>query len=269
VHAREGKGHNVSHHAADLSARHRAEAAFHDEKYSTRASFPRHYRINPTYRVFTRMLEISGDIAGKRVLEYGCGDGWITTELARRGAHVTAFDISAEAVAQTRRALAAANLQSRCRVEVMGGEALEFPDQSFDLAFGFAILHHLDLTLALRELHRVLVPGGKGVFGEPLAGNPVINLYRRLTPQYRTEDEAPIDLRTFGTLASEFGRWEHHEQLLFAAGASALCYIPGLTPLAAPVQRWLGKLDDAVLRKAPWVGRWAWYSVLVLHRGTD
>ena len=247
-----------------LADRHRAEAEFHDEKYTTRSSFPKHYQINPTYPVFLRMLERCGDLSGKRVVEYGCGDGWTTLELARRGALVSAFDISPEAVHQTTKSLEQEGLVGRCRVEVMGGEALAYPDASFDIAFGFAILHHLELTTALRELHRVLAPNGRAVFGEPLASNPLINLYRRLTPQYRTEDEAPLDLKGLEPRLSAFSRWEHHEQLLFSTGAAALCYIPGMIRLAAPAQRWLGKLDDAVLRAAPWMGRFAWYSVLVL-----
>lgn len=249
----------------DVGERHRAEAAFHDHKYATRESFPKHYTINPTYAVFRKMLDLGGDLSGKTVIEYGCGDGWTTVELARLGARVSAFDISEEAVAQTRARLQVAGLLEQCSVEVMGGETLRYPDSSFDMATGFAILHHLDLGSSLKELRRVLKPGGRAIFGEPLSSNPFINLYRRLTPQYRTADEAPINLKTLSGHLTDFVRWEHHEQLLFAAGASALCYVPGLSLLARPAQRWLGAVDDVVLRVAPWAGRWAWYSVLVFH----
>jgi len=248
-----------------LTDRHRAEAAFHDHKYATHESFPAHYTINPTYPVFVRMLELSGDLSGKRVIEYGCGDGWTTLELARRGAAVSAFDISAEAVAQTKQALARDGLLNNCRVEVMGGEELRYSNASFDLAFGFAILHHLDLSSALRELRRVLAPGGRAIFGEPLDSNPLIRMYRRMTPQYRTVDEAPINLAALGSRLGAFSRWEHHEQLLLSTAAAALCYVPGGTRVAGRAQRWLGRVDDSVLRIAPWAGRWAWYSVLVLH----
>src|SRR4030088_2007229 len=85
-----------------LAERHRAEAAFHDHKYETGSSFPRHYRINPTLPVFERMFSLLGDdLSNKRVLEYGCGTGWITTQLARRGASGAAFGISPEALTQT------------------------------------------------------------------------------------------------------------------------------------------------------------------------
>ncbi|MPY87967.1 MAG: methyltransferase domain-containing protein [Luteitalea sp.] len=252
---------------ADLAERHRTEALFHDRKWAVRYSGPRHYGAHPTYPIFQRMMALLGeDLAGKRILEYGCGLGWITKEIARRGAQVFAFDISAEAVAKTRKSLEAANLLDRCTVEVMGGEDLHYPDDSFDLVVGFAILHHLDQERALTELRRVLKPGGRALFAEPLASNPVINLYRRLTPQYRTPDEAPLDLDVFSKQLRGFRRFEHHDQLLLASAAMALCYLPGLAGLAPPTQRWLMRVDDAIMRVAPRVGRWAWYSILVLQK---
>ena len=252
---------------AHLANRHQAEAAFHDHKYSTGESFPRHYKVNPTYPVFLRLMDLLGaDLSGVHVLEYGCGTGWITTELASRGARVSAFDISPEAVAQTTAALQARGLLPRCSVQVMAGEALKYDDNTFDVAIGFAILHHLEMTSALAELRRVLKPGGKALFAEPLGTNPLINLYRRLTPQFRTADETPIVLSTLARQASEFSRFEHRDQLLLAAAAMGLCYVPGLSQAAPWTLRRLMQVDDALLRVAPWAGSWAWYSLLTLEK---
>ena len=209
---------------------------------------------------------LGDDLSSTRVLEYGCGEGWITTQLAGRGASVSAFDISPTAVAQTARALEAEGVQDRCTLAVMPGERLTYPDAYFDVAIGFAILHHLDLDLALGELHRVLKPGGRALFAEPLASNPLIRLYRRLTPNYRTPDEIPIDLAHFATRARRFSRVEHHDQLLLASAALACCYIPGMASVAAPLQRWLMRIDDIILKAMPWAGRWAWYSILILEK---
>ena len=120
--------------------------------------------------------------------------------------------------------------------------------------------------MLFRSLHRVLRPGGRALFAEPLASNPFIRLYRRLTPQYRTADETPIDLERFAARLGGFSRFEHHEQLLLATGALACCYIPGLSGAAAPVQHLLMKVDDALLRAMPWAGKWAWYSILVFEK---
>jgi SAM-dependent methyltransferase len=252
---------------ADLTERHRSEAGFHDRKYTTGDSVPRHYRVDPTYPVFERMMSLLGDnLSGQRALEYGCGTGWITTQLAERGASVAAFDISPEAVAQTRAALAARNLQSRCEAVVMPGERLAYPDNSFDVAVGFAILHHLDLPLALSQLRRVLKPGGRAFFAEPLASNPLIRAYRRLTPRYRTPDETPIDLLALRAQLRSFSRFEHHDQLLLASAALACCYVPGLTGLTPSLQRLLMRVDDRFLKLMPWAGQWAWYTILVIEK---
>lgn len=256
-----------NHPHTNLTDRHRVEALFHDHKWAMRDSGPRHYRAHPTYPIFQRMMLFLGDdLANKQIVEYGCGRGWVTKELARRGARVSAFDISSEAVENTREVLKAAHLLDHCAVDVMGGEELKYRDDSFDLAVGFAILHHLDQYRALAELRRVLKAGGRAIFAEPLASNPAIRLYRHLTPQYRTPDEAPLDLNALSKGLGGFARFEHHDQLLLASAAMGLCYLPGLARFAPVVQHSLMRVDDVLLRLVPRAGRWAWYSILVLQK---
>ena len=119
---------------------------------------------------------------------------------------------------------------------------------------------------ALSELHRVLKPRARALFAEPLGSNPLINLYRRLTPQYRTADESPIVLKDLARQASAFARFEHQDQLVLAAAALGLCYVPGMTGLASVLQRSLMRVDDVLLRIAPSAGKWAWYSILTLEK---
>ena len=250
----------------DLGSRHEAESEFHDRKYGQGEGYPRHYAVQPTYPIYRRMLAMVGSLSGKQVLEYGCGEGWITRDLAQGGALVSAFDISAEAVRKTREVLASDGLSERCRVEQMGAERLDYPDDHFDLSIGFAILHHLDLELSLAELYRVLKPGGVAYFVEPLGSNPLINLYRRLTPQYRTEDEKPLDLGTLAPLLARFKEVEHTEYYVTALAAIALVYLPFGTSLYPAVNRQLMKLDDKLLRLFPGLGRLAWYTILRLKK---
>lgn len=103
---------------------------------------------------------MTGDRSGKHVLEYGCGEGWITRDLAHQGALVSAFDISAEAVRKTHQILVSAGLSEQCRVARMGAERLDYPDRSFVIAIDFAILHHLELETAVTEFCRVRKPDG-------------------------------------------------------------------------------------------------------------
>src|SRR5947209_3028375 len=103
-----------------------------------------------------------GNVAGKTVLDFGCGHGMAAVVLARRGASVTAFDLSGGYIGEAhRRALA--NQVDVSFVQA-NGEYLPFADESFDCIWGNAVLHHLDLHVAGSELHRVLRSNGLAVF---------------------------------------------------------------------------------------------------------
>src|SRR4051794_5422840 len=94
-----------------------------------------------------------GDVAGRRGLDFGCGHGMAAVVLARRGARVTAFDLSPGYLGEAR-ARAAAN---GVHIEFVraDGKRLPFADASFDGVWGNAVLHHLDLDRAGGELRRV------------------------------------------------------------------------------------------------------------------
>jgi len=245
-----------------LQARLEREAHFHDSKYAGGELYPRHYQALPTQYVYTEMRHSIGDLHGKHVLEYGCGEGWITVDLARAGGTVCAIDISPNAVEGTRRVLDAAKLIDRCSVEVMPAEQLTYPAESFDVAVGFAIIHHLDLVKALAELYRVLKPGGVAWFAEPLATNPLIQIYRKLTPQFRTPDEQPLTLTQLPSLLAEFRSFEHREFYLTALGAVALTYLPGGVRVFPKLSAKLHGVDRRLLRAAPGLGSWAWYTLI-------
>ncbi|MEN3330639.1 MAG: hypothetical protein V7641_4 [Blastocatellia bacterium] len=133
-----------------------------------------------------------GDARGKLVLDYGCGDGIHTLTLARRGARVQSLDISPELIQIARQRLRLNGIHGG--VEFITGSAHEIPlpDESVDVVFGIAILHHLDLALSAREVHRVLKPGGRAIFQEPVRNSRLIKTIRRLIP-YRSPDVSPYE----------------------------------------------------------------------------
>lgn len=243
-----------------------AESSFYDTQYGQGDHFPKHYAVHPTYPIYQKMLVMVGDLSDKCVLEYGCGEGWITKDLAQKGALVSAFDISAEAVRKTQEVLAARSLADRCNVAQMGAEKLIYPDESFDIVTGFAIIHHLDLNLAVPELYRVLKPGGVAYFAEPLGGNPIINFYRRLTPQYRTEDEKPLNIKKVMPLLCQFREIEHKEFYLIALISVALTYLPFGRRLFPTMNRQMMKFDNVLLSRFPRLGNMAWYTILKMRK---
>lgn len=99
--------------------------------------------------------------AGQHVLEVGCGVGWATRRLGRKapGSQATGVDISPEMI---KRAEEMSDWSSRTRFQRMDFAALEFPDARFDHAFALGAYEFAtDLGEALRELARVIKPGGR------------------------------------------------------------------------------------------------------------
>ncbi|HEY9813208.1 MAG TPA: class I SAM-dependent methyltransferase [Candidatus Sericytochromatia bacterium] len=149
------------------------------------------------------IIQQLGNIKGKRILDLGCGAGENSVYFAKRGAICVAADYSPGMV-EVALQLAAAN-----QVEIEGctenAIALSFPDNSFDIVYASNLLHHLpDPQAAIREMYRVLKPGGKACFWDPLKHNPVINVYRRIATSVRTEDEQPLDINIVNFVNSLF-----------------------------------------------------------------
>ncbi|MBI4550156.1 MAG: class I SAM-dependent methyltransferase [Candidatus Omnitrophica bacterium] len=105
---------------------------------------------------------------GVKCLELGCGTGLFSQGLAPSGAEITAIDISPDLLVKARARVPSVRFLERdaCRTG--------FEDASFDAVVGSSILHHLELDLSLREIHRVLKGGGEIRFTEPNLLNPHI-----------------------------------------------------------------------------------------------
>jgi SAM-dependent methyltransferase len=207
----------------------------------------------------TGVADFLGDLRGKRVLEYGCGLGKCTALLAKSGARVSAFDLSPASVSIARRRAEANGLD--VEFFVAAAEELPFPAESFDVAVGIAILHHLDIDRSRRELHRVLRPRGRAAFVEPLGMNPMLNFARDHVP-YRQKTLRGVDRPLTYDDIREWGRGftevRHRE-----------------TQLLGMVERLFGhdtrfrrleRLDDALLERAAFVRRYCRYVVLYLAK---
>ena len=110
------------------------------------------------------VLGLLGDINKRSVVDAGCGPGFLSVQLADRGAHVTAIDGSAEMVALARKRVSAQSKQ----IEVLHADLcdhLPLPKAAFDAVVCNTVLMDIPtIDTALREFHRVLKPSGCLVF---------------------------------------------------------------------------------------------------------
>ncbi len=177
-----------------------------EDRYASWKEFSFEYWAN--YRAIQRRaLDYLGPVQGKRLLL--CGVGAEAVLFARAGAEVYGFDISDCQIESVRKLSRRSGLGGRVRIESMPFERMSYPDASFDMAFGDAILHHIDLASGGAELARVLKRGGRASFIEPFGENPLLEFARRHLPypgKGRTCDEQPLryaDIHKFGAPFAE------------------------------------------------------------------
>ena len=161
------------------------------------------------------IMQLLGDIKGKSILDLGCGAGESSVYFAIKGAHVSALDVSPGMVEIGKKI--ASSYGVNIQWSTTDATLLPFDDGFFDIVYGNGVLHHLtDISATLGEIHRVLRPGGSTIFIEPLAHNPVINVYRKIAKEVRTIDERPFKLKELEALFyNEFGNCSHEEFWLF------------------------------------------------------
>ena len=112
--------------------------------------------------------------AGKRVLDVGCGNGFVLSRYARAGARVTGVDITEAGIELCKKRFALHGLAGE--FHVAPAERLPFSAESFDCVCSMGVLHHVsDVSAAVGEIRRVLVPGGR----------LIIMLYHRGSARYR------------------------------------------------------------------------------------
>jgi ubiquinone/menaquinone biosynthesis C-methylase UbiE len=139
---------------------------------------PRFYELVEEHR-YTKEWHIPAaadfsSAAGLKVLEIGCGLGTDGAQFAKAGADYTGVDLTEAAVELARKRFEISNLPGK--FQTADAENLEFADESFDLVYSHGVLHHTpDTAGAIREIHRVLRPGGRAI----------VMLYHRDSYNYR------------------------------------------------------------------------------------
>jgi ubiquinone/menaquinone biosynthesis C-methylase UbiE len=137
-----------------------------------------------------RLVDFSG-YQGRRLLEVGCGIGTDLVRFAKGGARVTGVDLAETAIALARKNFELNGVTPE-ELRVANGEALPFPDASFDVVYGHGVIQYTaNAEQLIRECHRVLKPGGTGIF---MVYNRVswLNAMSKLTNVGLEHADAPV-----------------------------------------------------------------------------
>lgn len=202
-----------------------------------------------------------GDVGGKTVLEYGCGDGLNTVVIARRGAKVKALDISPDLIDIARQRLTVNNINADVEFIVGSAHEVPLPNESVDVVFGMAILHHLDLEISAREVHRVLRAGGRAIFQEPVRNSRLLKFIRNLIP-YQAPDVSPFERPLTDVELSDYAKdfASFRSKAFWLPATSFLSDLP-ITQRFAPS---LSRYNSLALEKLPFLSHYATIRVMEL-----
>ncbi len=245
------------------------EQSFHDQLRGLRESDPdygfytsnrKFYSITRASRTFVREW-LRHRCVGKRVLDYGCGNGDMSFFCSEHGAETVGIDISETSVQNARTEAVFRGIADRSRFLVMDCEATGFKDGEFDLICVSGVLHHLDLERAFAEIARVLRPSGEVICNEPLAHNPLFSWYRKMTPHLRTAWEAEhlITRQALALAGAYFDRVEARCFHLASLAAVPFRSLPIFLHLLSVLER-----VDSVVLGWPAVKWLAWQVVFTL-----
>lgn len=170
------------------------------------------------------IIENLGSLDGLSVLELGSGAGEGAVYFAMQGAKVTATDLS-EGMLKVVNKLAKHNDVSVNTVVAPADDLRAFPDDSFDIVYGANLLHHVDVKKTLTEVKRVLKPGGRAAFWDPIAYNPAINVYRRMATEVRTPDEHPLTMSDIKIMRGLFDQCRFQFSWLLALAVFVKMYV--------------------------------------------
>lgn len=122
------------------------------------------------------------DLSGKHVFDFGCGEGEVSTQLAKLGAYATGVDISPDLIEVARKRAVLDGVEDRAQFLVCDIEDSPLPPEKFDVLFCYAVLHHIDIRSAFPRLLATLKPGGVAIMLEPITFSPWLKRVRNAVP---------------------------------------------------------------------------------------
>lgn len=192
-------------HDLDEMRRSAEEAREYSFAPSTDAQIKRY--LNPpanSHYPLEYAFHLLGDVSQKTIVDLGCGKGENLIPLAKRGAHVIGVDLSPELVAIAEKRAAAAGVDAEVRVG--SAYATGLADESADIVFCIALVHHLNISQVCSEMRRILKKSGFIVISEPVRFSQSYDRVRKLLPKRRniSDYEHPLTKSEFDCLTTDF-----------------------------------------------------------------
>ena len=209
-------------------------------------------------RRFLELMDLES-IAGKKVLDVGCGNGQFAVFFAMYGAEVWGIDLSDVGIEVANKSAELNGVAERCRFIVGDATATDFPDGFFDYVSYSAALHHAVKYPGIREeTWRILKPGGQLVFNDILRDNKLYNACKAVYLRFRPETDSGVNI----TMADYEAFWHgyeppHLERLSLLEGWKH--FLPRRLVLSAPGRALLyltSRFDDGLLYLFPGLGRY-------------
>jgi SAM-dependent methyltransferase len=207
----------------------------------------------PYYERYRYLFDRLGEVRGKRLLELCCGNGYVAVYFARRGADVFGVDISTTAVRHAQARVAANSCEGHLQFLRNSAYELCFPADSFDFVISNSAHHLQDWETLGREVHRVLRPGGRAIFVEPMGHNWFFQFVRS-HPFYQTL--ASPDEKGHGVRCEDAERFARLFRSCRLEGKHFL-FTAKRVIRNRSLLRVLARIDHALFRAWPGLEKWA------------
>ncbi len=143
------------------------------------------YRRHRNWRLVPKdcLFRFLGPLEDREILDFGCGEGMLTTQFALLGARVTGVDVSPDLIDLARRRAELDRVSDRVRL--LEGDVLELGalrERSFDAIVCSAVLHHVEIEPVFERLLELAKPGARVVVQEPVVFSSALRRIRDVVP---------------------------------------------------------------------------------------